>query len=128
MKSAFRFFVFLMLVIGWGLSAMSLHVIRTPDDMGFTLVTKERFGLTDTYVDTRHWTLDDVSRHPLLVKKLIDVGKEEVLRHVVSDNRKGDVSVQLIGAMNRTPKPEDNATATQPAAASSMLHGIMGMF
>lgn len=126
MRSVFRFIVFLLLVVGWGLAALSLHVIRTPDEIGFTIITKERFGLSDTYVDTRKWTLDDVGRHPLLVKKLIEVEKADVLKHVVSDARKGEVQIQLIGALERA-QPE-NATATQPASASSLIQGIFSLF
>lgn len=130
MKNVFRFIVVLLLVVGWGLAALSLHVVRTPDEIPFTLVTKERFGLTDTYVDTRGWTLDDAARHPLLVRKLIDLKKEDVLKHIVTDERRGDVQIQLIGALQRAnDKPEGEATtATQPAAAGSMLGGLFSLF
>lgn len=119
MKSAFRFIVFLLLIVGWGLATLSLHVVRTPDDIPFTLITKERFGLTDTYVDTRNWTLDDVSKHPLLVRKLIDLKKEDVLKHVIKDERGGTLAVQLNAALQRAPDQEH--TATQPASAGSMM-------
>ena len=52
MKSIIRLFVCLLLIVGWGLAALSLHVIRTPGEIPISLVTKDRFGITDTYVDT----------------------------------------------------------------------------
>lgn len=126
MRTIFRFIVLLLLVVGWGLAAFSLHVVRTPDDIPITLVPKERFGLTDTYVDTRMWTLDDVAQHSELVEKLISAGKADVLRHVVGAKPDGDVKTQLISAIQHGPKKEAGGTSTQPSAAS-LLGRLFGM-
>ena len=41
MKTIFRLLVFVLLVAGWGLAALSVHVVRTPEQVPVTLVTKE---------------------------------------------------------------------------------------
>ena len=67
MKSMFRLLVALLLVGGWSAAAMALHVIITPGAGGtlpvrIILLPKDHIAITDTYVDTRHWTLDDEIR------------------------------------------------------------------
>src|SRR4051794_2142551 len=99
MKTIFRLIVLVLLVVGWGLAALSLHVIRTPDEIPITLVPRAQFGVTDPYVDTRHWTLDEAAQHPAVVEKLIESGKADVLKHVVTDAKAGDVSAQLNEAL-----------------------------
>ncbi|HVT89002.1 MAG TPA: hypothetical protein VHD56_09140 [Tepidisphaeraceae bacterium] len=123
-KSILRLVYLILLVGGWSLAALSLHVIRTPDEFPITLVTKEHFSLRDTYVDTRTWTLDDAAQHPDMVNKLIALGKADVLKHL-ADAKSGDVKGQLISALQHGPKKD--AGATQPAA-SNVLGGLFGMF
>jgi hypothetical protein len=128
-KKTIRVIFVILFILGWGLSAFSLHVIRTPDEIPITLVTKDHFGLRDTYVDTRSWTMDDAAQHPELVSKLIAINKADVLKHVATDSRAGDVKVQLIAALQRGPKKEAATTATQPSAGASLLNGFFpGMF
>jgi hypothetical protein len=115
-KNIFRVIVLLLLVVGWSLAGLSLHVIRTPDDIPITLVPKERFGIRDTFVDTRKWTLDDIPRHQPLVTKLVRNGKTDVIKHVVTDG--GDVNTQINDALNRAPKPEPEKPATSAQAGS----------
>src|SRR5471030_58834 len=103
MKTIFRLIFCLLLLAGWGLAALSLHVVRTNEQIPVTLVPKDRLGVTDTYVDTRNWTTDDVEQHPELVSRLINTGNADVLRHVISDP-KGDVSAQLSDVLQRAPK------------------------
>ena len=86
------------------------------------------FGITDTYVDTRQWTLNDAAQHPLLVQKLISVGKADLLKHVVANNGRGgttatalssdDLARVLIDAL-RTAQADFRDRATQPSSASS---------
>ncbi|HEY1629467.1 MAG TPA: hypothetical protein VGF52_06390, partial [Tepidisphaeraceae bacterium] len=64
MKTIFRMIFCSLLLAGWGLAALSLHVVRTADQIPITLVPKDQLGITDTYVDTRNWTMDDVAQHP----------------------------------------------------------------
>lgn len=124
MKQAFRFIVGLLLVVGWVLATLSLHLVHTPDDLP-TLVPKERLGFTDTYVDTRNWTPDDVAAHPAVVQKLINSGKADLLRHVFKDQRGGDLNVQLMSALQRAPKNPTPSTTSQPAQqAARMLFSL----
>ena len=123
MKSIFRLVVLLLLVVGWGLAALSLHVIRTPEQIPITLVPKDRFGFTDTYVDTRAWTLGDVAQHSALVERLIRIGKSDVLRHIVSDPHAGDVPTQLSEALQHAPK-RDAHTSTQPITVEQTARSL----
>ncbi len=100
MKSIFRLFVLVLLLVGWGLAALSLHVIRTKEQIPITLVTKDRLGIADTWVDTTMWTMDDVGKHPIVVERLLRSHKTDVLKHVV-DPKNGDVEQQLGDALER---------------------------
>lgn len=103
MKTMFRLFVLVLLLAGWSLAALSLHVVRTPGEVStlpVTIVTKEKLGVNDIYVDTTKWTLDDVPKHPDVVERLLDSGKAETLKHVV-DPEGGDVAAQLADALGR---------------------------
>ena len=128
MKTIIRLIVCLLLLVGWGLAALSLHVIRTPDEIPITLVPKERLGITDTYVDTRTWTLKDVSQHPVLVQKLISVNKADVLRHVVTDARWGDVTRQLSDALQRAPQKDNREKPAQSPTAAQAARSLWGLF
>ncbi len=125
MKQAFRFIVGLLLVVGWLLATLSLHLVRTSDDLP-TLVTKDHLGFTDTYVDTRQWTPDDVANHPALVQRLVDLHKGDLLKHVFKDGKQ-DLTVQLMTALEKAPKQKQNpsTTSTQPTqAAAAMLFSL----
>src|SRR5436853_47373 len=52
MKTLFRFIVLVLLVAGWGLAALSLHVVRAAGDR-IVLIPKQKLGVTDTYGDAR---------------------------------------------------------------------------
>src|SRR5262245_30357429 len=136
MKTVFRLIVCLLLFVGWGLAALSLHVIRTPADIPITLVPKESFGVRDTYVDTTMWSLDNVRDHPALVSKLVRTGKADVLKHLIAD-KNADVSSQLSDALQRGERERDahherTSRATQPTsdsrAAGRAEHGLLGLF
>jgi hypothetical protein len=130
MKSIFRLIVCLLLLVGWGLAALSLHVVVTPDEFPVTLVTKERFGITDTYVDTRKWTKDDLPNHRLLVQKLIAVDKAGVLKHVMPDAKPEQLPAELSDAImhGHDDLPTRGAKATQPSTAGHAMHGLFGLF
>ncbi|MGB7157892.1 MAG: hypothetical protein WBD40_07485 [Tepidisphaeraceae bacterium] len=115
MKSMFRLLVFVLFVGGWGLAATSLHVIRTPQaPREFIIVPKNRIGITDTYVDTRAWTLDDVSNHPGVVRRLIETEKYTALAHVTGETEPAQVQQKLTDAMMRGPQPKVEATTAPP--------------
>jgi hypothetical protein len=113
-------------------------VIRTPDEIPITLVPKERFGVTDTYVDTRNWTVNDAAKHPALVQKLINVGKADVLRHIVPDTHAAanassttassvDLS-RLLDEAIRSAQRDARDKAAPPSTATQAARGILGWF
>jgi hypothetical protein len=128
MKSIFRLIVCLLLLVGWGLAALSLHVIVTPDEFPVTLVTKERFGVTDTYVDTRKWTKDDLPLHRPVVEKLIAIGKADVLKHTMPETKPEQLAGELSDAILRGADEAQHPRTTQPTTAGHGLHGFFGLF
>ncbi|HEY7090982.1 MAG TPA: hypothetical protein VH518_22995 [Tepidisphaeraceae bacterium] len=126
MKSIFRLIVCLLLLVGWGLAALSLHVIRTPAEIPITLVPKENFSVRDTYVDTTKWSIDDVGKHPALVEKLVRTGKADVLQHVIPD-KNADASTQLSDALvreqrrERDREREHDHKSTQPTTIGQIM-------
>lgn len=99
MRSLFHLTVLVLLLLGWGLAAAALHVVHTPHVIPITLVPKSDLGLSDTYVDTRQWTLQDVANHAAVVERLIRTGKADALRHVVEESVDSDVETQLAEAL-----------------------------
>ena len=113
MKNIFRFLTLLLLVGGWALAASSLHVVNAPGRV--IVVPKDHLSFNEIYVDTREWKMEDVSAHPVVVKRLIERGKADALQHVASDVS-GDKLVQkLWSAVNNAPP------ATQVSAMSIRL-------
>ncbi|HEV2293955.1 MAG TPA: hypothetical protein VGR35_08865 [Tepidisphaeraceae bacterium] len=113
MKNLFRLIVFVLLVGGWGLAAMSLHIVRTPTaSREFIIVPKNRIGIQDTYVDTRAWTLNDASNHPGVVKRMIDTDKYMALAHVTGETEPAEVQQKLADAAVRGPQPKMESTKT----------------
>jgi hypothetical protein len=109
MKTTFRLIVALLLLAGWGLAASAMHVIRTGGSP--VIIPKDRLALRDTYVDVRNWTIDDVSKHPSVAKRLIATGKADVLAFAVKSNSTDDLLAQLNAAISRAP-----ATSVTPIA------------
>ena len=106
MKTILRLFVFGLVVAGWALAALSLHVVRTPGaPKEFIVVPKNRLHYLDTYVDTRAWTIDDVSNHPAVAQRLIDTGKTAALSHVVGSTDASEVHEKVTAAIQRGPRP-----------------------
>ena len=88
MKNMFRLIVLILLLGGWTLAALSLHVIRG-EGSRIVVIPKKSLDYHEIYVDTRKWTMDDVGRHPALVSRLIQNGKADLLQHVAPE-KKGD--------------------------------------
>src|SRR5262245_57633961 len=127
MKTLIRLFVLLLLLVGWGLAALSLHVVRTPDQIPFTLVPKDELGVTDTYVDTREWTVDELAGHEALVQKLIRSGKADALKHVASgkERKSSDVAAQLSDALRHSPRKDSTSKAAQPLSTEQVARGLL---
>jgi hypothetical protein len=86
MKKVFRLLVAAMLVGGWGLAALSLHVVRSPGSPQWlgriTLLPKDRITWRQTWVDTTKWTSVDLVRNAAVVERIHKAQKDNVLRHV----------------------------------------------
>jgi hypothetical protein len=115
MKTLFRLIVFVLLVAGWGLAATALHVVRTTGTASreFIVVPKNRIGIEDTYVDTRAWTLDDVSNHAGVVRRLIETEKYTAIANATGATDPAEVQQKLSDAVMRGPQPKVEAT-TEP--------------
>jgi hypothetical protein len=99
-KLIFRFACVGILFSGWGIAALSLHVVRTPDRIG--LIPKQRLGITDTYVDARKWTMSDLPAHAELVQRVLQANKAELFGYL-TDPHHGDAADQLNAAIQGAP-------------------------
>ena len=117
MKTLFRLIVFVLLVGGWGLAASALHVVRTTGtgSREFIVVPKNRIGFADTYVDARAWTLDDVSNHPGVVRRLIETEKYIAIASATGETEPAEVQQKLTDAVLRGPQPPKVQATTEPA-------------
>ena len=88
LKLAFRLIMLAVLVAGWGLAALALHVVVVPAESGdgtdVIVIPKNRLGVADTYVDTRAWTAEDARRHEALTARLVEAGKSDRLSHLLT--------------------------------------------
>jgi hypothetical protein len=107
-RTFFRLVWLSVLLGGWGMAALSLHVVRTPDKIG--LIPKQRLGFTDTYVDARSWTLSDLPGHAELVQRVLQADKAELFGYMTDPN-KGDVADQLNAAIQGA-QPRQNQPST----------------
>lgn len=104
MKTAFGIVVTILLLGGWTVAALSLHVVRTPDRI--LLLTKARFGtIQDTYCDTRAWTVEDLKSHVAVVQRILETGKAESIRHVVAMDEGRELEQTLRDAIKAASDP-----------------------
>ena len=74
MKSLLRLIFCFLFLLGWGLAAVSLHVVRY-GEWKFGIVPKNRLSIDDTYTDVRGWSADDALKHADLVARLAAADK-----------------------------------------------------
>ena len=120
MKSIVRFACLLLILSGWIVAGLCLHVVRTPDpdnpqQSKLLVVPKDRWGVNDTYVDARSWTMEDVRSHPMLVRRLLDAGKADQLKYLADPKSKKDIATQLNDALSNT---SGATTAKSPSLSS----------
>ena len=110
MKAMFRLIVTLLLLIGWGLAASAVHVVWTGNAP--VVVPKARLGVSETYVDVSKWTPEDVSNHPLVVKRLVATDNADSLAHVFEAENEEDLLDEIADALKRGPtKPKADLLA-----------------
>ena len=102
---------------GWILAAAALHVVVTPGRL--TIMPKDRLGFSQTFVDARHWTLADVSSHPVVSDRLVHLGREQLL-YFVTDSRTGNPHQQLETAITHPV----TATSTGPAIVQRLRSNV----
>ncbi|MGD0540333.1 MAG: hypothetical protein ABSB33_02335 [Tepidisphaeraceae bacterium] len=121
MKSIVRFLSVLMIFGGWGLAALALHVVRTPDPSNaqqskLVVIPKNELGLSDTYVDARGWTMSDVSDHRMLMLRVLYAEKADEFKFLADPKSKDDIATQLTDALSG-PKAATERSATTARAA-----------
>jgi hypothetical protein len=99
MLSLLRFAVAMVLLAGWALAALSLHVVRTA--AGVELIPKNKLSIVDTYVDVRHWSSDDEDKHPALYARLRQLDQTNLLE--------------------ASAEPEEEAVPSAPTAVASSM-------
>ena len=91
-KLATRLIVLALLLVGWGIAALAVHVVVVPADAssanggdGFhvLVIPKNRFAIKDTYADTRGWTAEEAARHEALMSRLVEAGQADELGHLL---------------------------------------------
>jgi hypothetical protein len=115
MKNMFRLIVLLLLVGGWTVAAAALHIVRA-EDKRVIVIPKQKLSFSDTFLDTRKWTMDDVATHPTVVNRLIQNGKADALQHVAPQAQGDDLTNELKNAITRGPAVKP-AETTKPVSA-----------
>ena len=116
-KSLARFLGVLVMLSGWAVAALSVHVVRTPDpnnprESKLVVVPKNRLNVNDTYVDAREWTMSDIPTHGLLVLRVLQTGKADDFKYLADPKSKEDIETQLTDALAGTKLPTTTPTRT----------------
>jgi hypothetical protein len=129
-RTIFRLTFWSVFLAGWGLAALSLHVVRTPSKIG--LIPKEHLGFTDTFVDARTWKLSDLSAHPDLVQRVLEADRAELFAYLTDPNR-GDAATQIAQAAGQTAPRQSTSMVgkarglfSSPAVETAVSHTIAG--
>ena len=120
MKSIIRFLSVLLILAGWGLASLALHVVRTPDPSNaqqskLVVIPKNQLGLDDTYVDARRWTMSDVRDHGMLMLRVLQTSKADEFKFLADPKSKDDIATQLTDALS-DPKAATERSATTARA------------
>jgi len=110
----------LLLLAGWGLAGLSLHVVRTPAVL--TILPKDSLAISDTYADTRSWKPSDLQEHKALVTRLLATDRLDSIRHVIDQDRDASsLRKQLQSSAQSQRKSEDVAASVTRVIAN---HGL----
>jgi hypothetical protein len=114
MKTLFRLTVLGLLVGGWAVAASTLHVVRNGDRVN--VLTKEKLGIRDTYVNAANWSANDVAAHPIIAKRLIATGKADVLSKSFESKTGDELVKQIDEALTRGPTTQPAPTVNDQVA------------
>lgn len=100
MKAMVRMIALALMLSGWAVAALCLHIVRTPDPNDpnkskLVVVPKQHLGLKDTYVDARKWTPADLLEHRDLVSRMLDANQAQQLKFLADPKSKQDVQTQI---------------------------------
>jgi hypothetical protein len=117
-KSLIRYVCFALMLSGWIVAALCIHIVRTPDpnnprDSKIVVVPKNRLGVHDEYVDARTWTMADVPDHATVVLRMLEAGKADELKFLADPKSNQDVETQLTDAIADA-KPNSPGLSTRP--------------
>jgi hypothetical protein len=120
-KSIVRFLCVMMILGGWSLAALALHVVRMPDPSNpqqskLLVIPKNTLDLSDTYVDARNWTMSDVRDHEMLILRVLQTKKTAEFNFLADPKSKDDIATQLTEVLSdpkaATERPATTARAT----------------
>jgi len=117
MKTAFRIFVAMLILSGWGLAGSALHVVWTGDSP--IIIPKDRIGVRDTYVDVSKWTADDVANHPAVALRLVRTGKADALKSAFKATSQQDLIDQINDAIAKGPTTAPSAGVIEKIASTA---------
>ena len=113
-KNMFRLMVLALLVGGWAVAASALHVVWTGEKL--SVMSKDHLGVRDTYVDTSAWTANDVAAHPIVVKRLIETGKADVLSKAFEMKTGEQLVREIEDAIEKGPTTQPTPTVNDKVA------------
>jgi hypothetical protein len=94
MQGIFRLFVAALVIVGWSLAALSLHVVQTHG--GVQLITKNQLGIADTFVDARQWSREDEQTHRTLYDRLCQLDKTAILEPSSDEQLSADTHAEAV--------------------------------
>jgi hypothetical protein len=103
-KTIVRLLCLVLMITGWAVAALCLHIVRTPDPNNagaskLVVIPKARLGINDTYVDARAWTASDVGPHADLIRRILEAGKAEQFRFLTDPKSNEAPQDQLSDAL-----------------------------
>ncbi len=80
---------------------MHYHIVRGKD--GVFVVPKVSNNLSDIYVDTRNFSLDEWQQHRMLAVSIMRAQRGDVFKDASLDNFRGNVQEFISGWLNNGP-------------------------
>jgi hypothetical protein len=114
LKYLFRFLVLVLLIGGWAVAASALHIVWSGEKL--RILSKDRLGVRDTYVNTSNWTADDVAAHPIVVKRLVATGKADLLAKSFESKTGDELVAEIEEVIARGPTTQPTPTVNDKVA------------
>ncbi|HEY1922377.1 MAG TPA: hypothetical protein VGG44_06395 [Tepidisphaeraceae bacterium] len=120
MKSIIRFLTMVLIVGGWGLAALAVYVVRTPDPSNpqqskLVVIPKNELDWHDTYVDARGWTMANIADHQMLMHRVVFAGKADEFKFLADPKSKDDITTQLIDVLSEPVATTERSATTARA-------------